>query len=157
MKGLNTDRLFGRSNSCLLVLSLDHLVMLAALQIFSQLLVVSLGSALSGSLTLEICLHERCPSFHQVVTDAPLTGSGSFMERRLPCLFLCDIQVRRGHVVDEVLDDVFAAGLHGVMQQRAAVFVLQQEVRPLLVELSEPVQVFILDAADQFCIFFRVA
>lgn len=79
------------------------------------------------------------------------------MERRLPCLFLGDIQVGRGHDVDEVLDDVFAAGLHGVMQQRAAVSVLQQEVRPLLVELSEPVQVFILDAADQLCIFFRVA
>lgn len=40
-------------------------------------------------------------------------------------------------VVDEVLDDVFAAGLHGVMQQRAAVSVLQQEVLPLLVELLE--------------------
>lgn len=40
-------------------------------------------------------------------------------------------------VVDEVLEDLFAAGLHSVVQQRAAGGVLQQEVRPLLVELHQ--------------------
>lgn len=40
-------------------------------------------------------------------------------------------------VVDEVLEDLFAAGLHSVMQQRAAGRVLQQDVRRLLVELHQ--------------------
>lgn len=40
-------------------------------------------------------------------------------------------------IVDEVLEDLFAAGLHGVMQQRAAGGVLQQHVSPLLVELHQ--------------------
>lgn len=40
-------------------------------------------------------------------------------------------------VLNEVLDDVFAAGLDGVMQQRAAVCVLQLQVCPLLVELRQ--------------------
>lgn len=40
-------------------------------------------------------------------------------------------------IVDEVLEDLFAAGLHGVMQQRAAGGVLQQHVGPLLVELHQ--------------------
>lgn len=38
-------------------------------------------------------------------------------------------------VVNEVLKDLFAAGLYGVMQQRAASRVLQQNVGRLLVEL----------------------
>lgn len=40
-------------------------------------------------------------------------------------------------LVDEVLDDVLAADLHSVMQQRAAGSVLQQDVGPLLVELPQ--------------------
>lgn len=40
-------------------------------------------------------------------------------------------------VVDEVLEDLFSAGLNGMMQQRAAGVVLQQEIRPLLVELHQ--------------------
>lgn len=59
------------------------------------------------------------------------------MERRLACLSLSYVQMRCRHVVDEVLEDVFAAGLHSVMQQRAASCVLQQDVRPLLVELCQ--------------------
>lgn len=38
-------------------------------------------------------------------------------------------------VVNEVLEDLLAARLHGVMQQRAASRVLQQDVCRLLVEL----------------------
>lgn len=38
-------------------------------------------------------------------------------------------------VVNEVLEDLLAARLHGVMQQRAAIRVLQQDVCRLLVEL----------------------
>lgn len=76
-------------------------------------------------------------------------------------------------VVNEVLEDLLAAGLHGVMQQRAARRVLQQDVGRLLVELPElehkrrcwaaergpersvhthPGQVLRLDAVDQLCI-----
>lgn len=40
-------------------------------------------------------------------------------------------------VFDEVLDDVLVSSLHCVMQQRAAIRVLQQEVRSLLVELLQ--------------------
>lgn len=40
-------------------------------------------------------------------------------------------------VVDEVLEDLLAARLHGVMQQRAAGGVLQQDVRRLLVQLHQ--------------------
>lgn len=40
-------------------------------------------------------------------------------------------------VVDEVLDDVVAAGLHSVMQQRAACSILQQQVGPLLLQLHQ--------------------
>ena len=40
-------------------------------------------------------------------------------------------------VVDEVLDDLLASRQHGVMQQRSASVVLQQHVRPLLVELHQ--------------------
>lgn len=32
---------------------------------------------------LQVGLHERSPGLHQVVTDAPLTGGGGFVERRL--------------------------------------------------------------------------
>lgn len=32
---------------------------------------------------LQVCLHERCPSVHQEVTDAPLTGGGGLMEGRV--------------------------------------------------------------------------
>lgn len=125
------------SDRRLVVFSLDHLVMLAILQIFCQFLVVGLLRALFGRLTLQVRLHERRPGLHQVVTDAPLTGRGGFVERRLTCLPLGDVQVRCGHVVDEVLEDLLAAGLHRVMQQRAAGGVLQQDVRPLLVELRQ--------------------
>lgn len=47
------SEVFGRSHGGLLVLSLDHLVMLAALQIISQLRVVGVGGALPGSLPLK--------------------------------------------------------------------------------------------------------
>lgn len=47
------SEVFGRSHGRLLVLSLDHLVMLAALQIISQLRVVGVGGALPGSLPLK--------------------------------------------------------------------------------------------------------
>lgn len=40
-------------------------------------------------------------------------------------------------VVNEVLEDLLAAHLHGVMQQRAASRVLQQDVCRLLVELHQ--------------------
>lgn len=40
-------------------------------------------------------------------------------------------------IVDEVLEDLFAASLHGVMKQSAAGRVLQQDVRRLLVELDQ--------------------
>jgi len=40
-------------------------------------------------------------------------------------------------VFNEVLNDVFAASLDSAMQQSAAVFVLQQEVHALLVELHQ--------------------
>lgn len=47
------SEVLGRSHGRLLVLSLDHLVMLAALQIISQLRVVGVGGALPGSLPLK--------------------------------------------------------------------------------------------------------
>ena len=40
-------------------------------------------------------------------------------------------------IVDEVFEDLFAADLHSVMQQRAAGGVLQQDVGRLLVELHQ--------------------
>lgn len=78
-------------------------------------------------------------------------------------------------VVNEVLEDLLAARLHGVVQQRAASRILQQDVLRLLVELHQlehkgqslmtqqrqegdqklqthPVQVLRPDAVDQFCI-----
>lgn len=56
-----------------------------------------------------------------------MTASFLIQQQLLECLT----------VFDEVLDDVFAAGLDGVMQQRAAVCVLQGQLRPLLVELRQ--------------------
>lgn len=78
-------------------------------------------------------------------------------------------------VVNEVLEDLLAARLHGMVQQRAASHVLQQDVLRLLVELHQlehkcqrlmtqqrqegdeklqthPVQVLRPDAVDQICI-----
>lgn len=40
-------------------------------------------------------------------------------------------------IVNEVLEDLLAARLHGVMQQRAASCILQQDVCSLLVELHQ--------------------
>lgn len=50
--------------------------MLSVLQVGSELCVLSLLSALPGSVALQICLHEGGPGFHNVVADGALTQGG---------------------------------------------------------------------------------
>lgn len=65
-KSQNREQSCFRSHCCLLVLSLDHLVMLATAQVVSQFLVIGLGSSMFGCVALK---DKHLSEAHRTLSD----------------------------------------------------------------------------------------